>query len=89
MDAEPIINAIGSLWKLAGVIVIGAGLAIFRTQLRQILDGLVDVTLKHGNTELALKGRGNKLDPPAIDPPTVPTGGRHREASSPSLPKCC
>ena len=68
-----LITAIGSLWKLGVVVLLTGALYVFRSQLRQLLDGLLDVSIKHGNTEFALKGGGKKADlPPIITEATPP-----------------
>jgi tetratricopeptide (TPR) repeat protein len=70
MSAETI-NALASLWKLALVIMMAFGMYLFRKPLEKILEGLVDITFKHGSTEVAIRSNKNR----SVAQPDETSGG--------------
>ena len=51
------VQAIGGLWPLALMIVLGSAIVVFRKQWRSILDEIVHLSFKRGETEIAMKRR--------------------------------
>ena len=85
MDVEAI-KAIGGLWPLALVLFFCIGLVIFRKQLQSLLDDLLHIEVKKGDTGFALNRQGkDAAEPPkAVEvEPTSQESGIVADSESP------